>query len=271
MTVTVESGVEIYFEVAGDGEPVLLICGFAADSTFWAGVLPLLAGRHRVVTLDPRGAGRSSTPAGSYGLSASGEDVLAVLRAAGIPRAHIVGHSLGAGVAQWLAWQHPEVVSTLVLFNAASRLGVHGRLALTAAGHFYDTDPAPIRLLAEALYPWLFSRAYLEADDNLALLLNASLQHPYPQSRAGYEGQLQVLLEMDTRPWLPHIAAPTLVVAAEHDVLLPSDEAALLTRCIPGARLVTVAGAGHCAPVEQPRSCAELIVGHVALTPARGG
>ncbi len=76
---------------------------------------------------------------------------------------------------------------------------------------------------------------------------------------------------MDTRFWLSHISAPTLVVAAEHDLLLPREEAALLAGAIPGARLITVSSAGHCAPVEQPESCAALIVGHVALTPTRAG
>ncbi|MCW2631466.1 MAG: alpha/beta hydrolase fold protein [Pseudonocardia sp.] len=264
MAVTVRDGVELHYEVTGDGAPTLLISGFAADATFWAGMVPQLAERHRVVTFDPRGSGRSSAPDHPYDLDKLGEDALAVLAAAGITRAHIVGHSLGAGVAQWLACHRPELVSTLVLASAATRLRAHGRLALTAAGHFYDTDPAPIQRLAESLYPWMFSQAFLEDADNLGLLLRASLQHPFPQSRAGYLGQLAALLSMDTTPWLPRITAPTLVLIAQHDLLLPMEDTVSLALTIPGAQAVSIPGAGHCTPIERPELCSALTLGHLA-------
>ena len=125
--VVVSDGVELHYAVPGAGEPIVLLSGFAADSTFWAGMLPALAACRTVVTFDPRGSGRSSSPDSAYSVSVLGGDVLAVLRAAGLGSAHVVGHSMGAGVAQWLARHHPDAVSTLVLFNAAARLGTPGR------------------------------------------------------------------------------------------------------------------------------------------------
>jgi pimeloyl-ACP methyl ester carboxylesterase len=98
--ISVSDGVELHYAVSGAGEPIVLLSGFAADSTFWAGMLPALTAHHSVVTFDPRGSGRSSSPDSAYSVSVLGGDVLAVLRAAGFGPAHVVGHSMGAGVAQ---------------------------------------------------------------------------------------------------------------------------------------------------------------------------
>jgi pimeloyl-ACP methyl ester carboxylesterase len=109
--------------------------------------------------------------------------------------------------------------------------------------------------------------AFLEHGDNLALLLRASLDYPFPQSQTGYVRQLEALMGMDARPWLEQIDTACLVVAAEHDALLPPEESARLA--VPGADYVVVAGSGHCAPVERPMLCSSLVLGHLARAGAR--
>lgn len=262
-TITTDDQVELYYEVAGDGQPLLLLSGFAADRTFWTGLLPALVRRHTVVTMDGRGVGRSSVPDVRYQTDQLAEDVLAVLQAAEIGSAHVVGHSLGSAVAQQLAHAHREAVRSLVLFNPFLRASTPVRLALSAAAHFYDTDPAPIANLAEALFPWLFSRRFLETGDNLATMLRLSLQNPYPQPRAGYVRQLEALLGFDSAAWIGDVDTPTLIVAAERDLLTPPEDAAALAEQIPGAELVVVPGSGHAAPVERPELCAALVLGHL--------
>jgi 3-oxoadipate enol-lactonase len=264
-------GVIVYYEVMGEGDSVVLLPGLAADHTFWTGMVPTLASRHRVLTLDIRGAGRSDAPDRPYDMHVLARDVVAVFDASDVPNAHVIGHSMGAAVAQQLAREQPDIVRSLVLFNAFARLTTQARLALRAAGRFYATEPHPIEALATSLFPWLYSRRFLDSGNMLATLMQQSASYPYPQPRAGYERQLEALLAFDSTSWLGDIVAPTFVAAAEHDLLTPPDAVAALASRLAHASLVTIPGAGHCAPVEQPALCAALVLGFLEVSRTAAG
>ena len=106
---------ELHYQIAGKGDPVLLIMGLGMASTAWWRTVPVLAKRLRVITFDNRGAGRSDAPRGPYTLRQLAADAVAVLDAAGEERAHVYGFSLGGMIAQELALRHPERVNKLVL------------------------------------------------------------------------------------------------------------------------------------------------------------
>ena len=120
-------GAQLHYEIAGKGDPVLLIMGLGMASTAWWRTVPVLAKRLRVITFDNRGAGRSDAPRGPYTLAQLAADAVAVLDAAGEERAHVYGFSLGGMIAQELALRHPERVSKLVL-GATTPGGRHHEL-----------------------------------------------------------------------------------------------------------------------------------------------
>ena len=120
-------GAQLHYEIAGKGDPVLLIMGLGMASTAWWRTVPVLAKRLRVITFDNRGAGRSDAPRGPYTLRQLAADAVAVLDAAGEERAHVYGFSLGGMIAQELALRHPERVSKLVL-GATTPGGRHHEL-----------------------------------------------------------------------------------------------------------------------------------------------
>ena len=140
-----EAGVRLRFRDLGRGEPVLLLHGYSGRLEDWAGVADSLARDHRVVILDQRGFGESSkfSEPARYG-SAMADDVVRLLDALGIERAHLVGHSLGALVAANVAVRHPGRVSTAALI----------------AGAFYPDSAAAAREVA----PWV---ANLERGEGL--------------------------------------------------------------------------------------------------------
>jgi pimeloyl-ACP methyl ester carboxylesterase len=110
------NGAELYVEVHGDGDPVLLLHGWPDDGGLWRNQVPALTeAGFRVIVPDQRGFGRSSRPDGkdSYHLLNAVMDVAAVLDAAGAPAAHVVGHDWGAAVAWLTAMFQPERVRTL--------------------------------------------------------------------------------------------------------------------------------------------------------------
>src|SRR4051794_14269215 len=105
----------LHFETSGDGPAVLLIMGLGLPGDAWWRTVPVLARSLRVVTFDNRGCGRSERPAGGLTLAGMAADAVSVLDAAGIPRAHVYGISMGGMIAQELALRHPGRVDGLVL------------------------------------------------------------------------------------------------------------------------------------------------------------
>src|SRR3954453_17728474 len=99
-------GTRLYWEEAGSGDPVLLIMGLGMNATGWWRTIPVLAERFRVLAFDNRGVGRSDRPPGPYSVPQLADDAVAVLEAAGEPRAHVYGISLGGMIAQEVVLRH---------------------------------------------------------------------------------------------------------------------------------------------------------------------
>ena len=113
-------GARIYWEEQGQGVPILLIRGLGWTAAMWYRTAPILAAQYRTVAFDNRGVGRSDIPPGPYPILLMASDAAAVLDAAGIPRAHILGVSMGGMIAQEFALQYPERVESLILGSTAA-------------------------------------------------------------------------------------------------------------------------------------------------------
>ena len=109
------NGFRLYYEIEGDGEPVVLIPGFASGRETWAMQTPSLSRNFRVITFDPRGVSESDKPEGPQSIGLLADDVAHLLQALGISRAHIVGASFGGFVAQEFALRYPFMTRKLVL------------------------------------------------------------------------------------------------------------------------------------------------------------
>src|SRR5271157_4660058 len=100
-------GTKIYWDEQGNGAPVLLIMGLGYTSAMWLRTRPAMAQRYRTIAFDNRGVGLSDVPPGPYSIAAMASDAVAVLDAAGVPSAHILGVSMGGMIAQEFALQYP--------------------------------------------------------------------------------------------------------------------------------------------------------------------
>jgi pimeloyl-ACP methyl ester carboxylesterase len=118
MPVVQANGIDINYEVQGEGEPMVLIPYLAADQACYAFQVAEYAKHYTCYSMDPRGAGLSSKPEGEYTTELMADDVAAFMQAAGVGRAHIFGVSLGASIGMWLTAKYPEAVKTLSLHSA---------------------------------------------------------------------------------------------------------------------------------------------------------
>src|SRR6266498_1920452 len=149
---------QLYWADSGRGEPLLLVQGLGYPSDMWYRWLPDLTQRYRVLRFDNRGVGRTGVPPGPYTIEQMADDALAVLDAAGVERAHVVGASLGGMVAQELALAAPDRVDRLVL--ACTTPGGPGSfpmpartVALFAKAALLEPHDALRRFVVNALSP----------------------------------------------------------------------------------------------------------------------
>jgi pimeloyl-ACP methyl ester carboxylesterase len=240
------NGARLYYEVYGEGEPLLLIMGLGANHLSWAAQVPVYAREFQVIVFDNRGTGQSDFPEGvDYTIPLLADDAAALLDALGVDAAHVYGVSMGGMIAQEMALRHPEKVRSLIL-GATSPGGPHAVPPDTQVLRaLIDQGAAIDRVVSPALLEVLFSPAYLAGHvSELREKFQRLADYPATSPEA-YAAQLRAAARHDTYDRLPDIAAPTLVLHGTDDPLLPVGNARILAERIPGAKLVLLEGARH--------------------------
>ena len=266
------AGVRIYWEEDGQEaqerqegqdaqerprEAVLLIMGLGATLEWWNRLRPLLASRFRTILFDNRGVGRSDVPPGPYAIPVMADDASAVLDAAGVAAAHVVGFSMGGYIAQELVLRHPARVRSLVL--GCTSCG--GRDAVLAAPEVREALAARTNMSREeamwSMAPYTFDASTPREviAEEFARRLRTTVGDD------GFFAQLEAI-----RKWagslgrLGGVSVPTLVIHGETDALVPPDNARILARAIPQATLVMLPRASHIFMTDQFEPASQAIL-----------
>ena len=237
------NGVSIFYEVAGEGPPLVLLHANPFDHAMWLYQIAHFSQRYTVLAPDLRGYGRSEKPETPFTFADMATDVLGVVRDRGFPHVALIGCSIGATLALSLALDHPDLVRALVLVGGeAGNPPVFARLADDyAARPLADQRRAHMRMIADPD----FSRSALGA-----YLLDAALESTPALSRGTIAQIFRARTAVDLRARLGEVAVPTLVVNGATDVSLESGR--YTAERIPGAAHRIIPGAGHLCCLENP-------------------
>ncbi len=227
-----------------DAPALLLLNALGTTADLWRGQADRLAAAFQVVRFDTRGHGASDAPPGPYTLDRLGRDALAVLDAAGAPRAHVCGVSLGGQTALWLALHAPERVAGVVAANTAARIGD----SALWNRRIRDAETLGLPALAGPAVARWFTPRFRGADPETVDRFRAMLAGC---SAAGYAGCCAALRDADLRADVHRIASPTLVVVGAHDPATPPADGRAIRERVPGAELLAL-DAAHLANVERP-------------------
>ncbi|MCX4749992.1 alpha/beta hydrolase [Kitasatospora sp. NBC_01287] len=233
------NGLRTYYEVAGEGDPVVLLHGGGTTADSWYGQLPALAERYRVYAPERRGHGRTHDLPGPVSSELLAEDLAALLTELGTGPVHLVGWSAGGTVALRLALRRPELVRKLVLISSGvSRDG---------------GTAADLELVSEA---------------NTAMLESMFRPQYEPLSPDGPE-HFPVVFAKWLAMWrtepdigfedLPGLTAPVLVMQGDDDGVRIEHSAAI-ARALPDAQLAVLPGTSHVAPLEKPELVSRLLL-----------
>jgi pimeloyl-ACP methyl ester carboxylesterase len=269
-------GHPVSYRMAGSGPAIVLIHGITSSSRTWERVVPALAKHHTVIAPDLLGHGESAKPRGDYSLGAYASGVRDLLVALDIPRATVVGHSLGGGIAMQLSYQFPERVERLVLVDSGG-LGREVNLMLRAA-----TLPG-----SEYVLPLLCATPLRDTARALSRALGAVGLKPGADLQGMAEG-FASLAAVDARRAFLHTARsiidltgqrvsardrlylaegmPTLIVWGERDPMIPVAHGRDAHAAMPGSRLEVFEDAGHFPFNDDPVRFAAVLGDFIATT-----
>ena len=237
------NGTEIWIERRGQGPDVLLIAGLGDPAEAWQPQLDGLSESYLLTAFDNRGVGRTPLPEGHLSASMMADDAAALLRTLEIPSAHVAGYSMGSAIAQELALRHPELVRSLVLVSTYARPDALWRSQLNFWRWLPEAAPSE-RAFFEGFFTWVYTpRAH--ADGTVDQLVEEALAFPHKQSLEAFQAQVDVCLAHDTVDRLAEIAAPTLVLSGELDIILQPRFGRSVAAEIPNARFDVMAGEAH--------------------------
>jgi len=258
----------IAYEVRGSGDPLLLVAGTGYPGATWPPeLLAPLAASHTVITFDHRGTGDSPASADRYSTRLFAADALAVLDALGLPAAHVVGHSMGGRVAQWMALDRPDRIRTLVL-------------AATGPGQFRDDRPVtrgiPVHTAAALIEhgyegymrrhiaDTFFTPEFVAAQgDRVDWLIRAFWEH-----RPALEEYLRHIVarqEHQTADRIGELRMPALVMIGDRDTHAAGtgrhdEQSAFLMEHLPRAKLNLVSGTAHGYFWQLPERSAQILL-----------
>jgi 3-oxoadipate enol-lactonase len=252
------SGARIFWHEIGQGDPIVLIMGLGCSSALWFRFAPRLARHFRVIMLDNRGVGQTEAPRGAtiHRVPDMARDVVRVLDAAGVDKAHVLGFSMGGMIAQQCAIDHATRLRSLTLLatNCGSPYAMLPSWEVQRL--LFDRRREKPEQSLRAMRPYVYARATSAdriAEDDAVRIASFPL-------RSSYDAQLYSLIYWTSYHELPRLRMPTLVMHGTEDLLIPSQNGRLLASRIPGARLVEFPDASHFAHSDQPDAVAKSVI-----------
>jgi pimeloyl-ACP methyl ester carboxylesterase/tetratricopeptide (TPR) repeat protein len=259
-SIALPTGVTLQYAEHGSqtGVPVIFLHGVSDSWQSFKHVLPLLPPTIRALALTARGHGDSSRPASGYSYRDMAEDVRAFMNAMELPAAVVVGHSMGASVAQRLAIDHPSRVAGLVLVGAFATMQRHAELQA-----FYEKDLVPLTDPIDPGFAREFQVSTLARElpaEQLDTFVRESQKMPARVWKETFKGFLDTpcfCRELNT------LTMPTLIVWGDRDAYTLRAQQDTLHSEIRGSRLLVYRGTGHAVHWEEPRRFVDDVVSFV--------
>jgi pimeloyl-ACP methyl ester carboxylesterase len=248
------NGVDLYYEMTGDGQPIVLIHGLGSSCRDWEMQIPFFSKHYRVISYDLRGHGRSQKPRGPYSMSLFAKDTVELIKSLGIAPVHVVGISLGGMIAFQLALDHPELIRSLVIVNSGSEVVVRTMQdRWNVFLRFAIVRLLGMRKMGEVLSKKLFPK---EAQADIQKLF---VERWAENDTRAYLDTLRAIVGWSVTDQIHKINVPTLVIAADGDYTPLSVKEAFVAQ-MPNAELTVIPNSRHATPVDSPVMFNEMVM-----------
>ena len=240
------NGIEINYEIAGDGPWVTLSHSLACNLHMWDDQMAVLTKKYKVLRFDTRGHGQSSAPPGPYTLEQMADDVKGLLDALGIRQTHWIGLSMGGMIGETFALKYPGIFRSMVLADTTSRRPPNADQMWSE--RIKVAQEQGMEALVESTLARWFTEPYRNArKDVMARIANDIRNTPV----AGFAGCCQAISKIDLLDRLQEIKCPVFIMVGEHDHGTPPEMARQIHQKLPGSDLLIIPSAAHISNIEQ--------------------
>ena len=236
------------YERQGTGEPLVLIPYLAADNACYAFQVADYAKQFTCISVDPRGAGETDKPAGTYSTQLFADDVAAFMQAIGIDRAHVSGLSLGAATGMWLAARHPQKVKSLSLHSGWTKTDPFLKVVVQGWQTLAKGLGSVTDMVIQGIFPWCFTPELYAAKPDYIDALAAFVRGRPAQPLEAFLRQSDAVIAHDAGSALAGIKAPTQITFGRHDVVTSTRFADSMKNGIVRSEMIVFEGCAH-API----------------------
>lgn len=240
----------IYYEIKGQGKPLIFINGFTNHLGMWDHFIPTLEHDFQILRFDNRGAGRSDTPHSSYSIDQMADDLVFLLDTLSIDKADMIGFAMGSVIIQSIALRYPNRLNQAIMISPFVRFPTNAYMQARNLAKLRDFG-IDFKLLVEKTLPWIYSSTFLTDPRCVQQAIEEFENTPYPQSSKGYHCQLEALYAYDATDQLDQITHPILLIAGDQDLYTPIHEAQLLKEKLQNVKLEILSGVGHMGYIER--------------------
>jgi pimeloyl-ACP methyl ester carboxylesterase len=246
--------IDLYYEIVGQGEPILFLHGLGSSTRDWEYQIEFFSKHYKVVTLDVRGHGRSDKPSGPYSIPLFAKDTAELIEALGIESTHVVGISMGGMIAFQLAVSTPSLVKSMVIVNAAPEFVIRSiKERLQLYQRQFIVRLLSMRKMGEVISQRLFPKL---GQEELRELFVERWAENDPKA---YLASMQAIVGWSVTEHLGSIKCPVLVLAADEDYTPVALKEAYVAKMV-DAELKVIKDSRHATPVEHPEKFNEAVM-----------
>lgn len=240
--------VELYYEIHGEGEPIIFSHGWMDNSSGWKSQIEFFSRKHKVVVYDQRGHGESDKPKKDYSIQTLSNDLFGLVKHLNLEKVTIIGHSMGGMTAQVFALDHPEKVSKLVLVGTTAKMAFSMRLQLWIMMNIF-----PYESFARGA---IDTKYYEPSDQVIKEAMDRALKTP---KYAAYECCIEFTKNYDIREKVSKIKAPTLIIVGEKDSVTPVEMSQFLNREIKDSKIHIMKNSKHMPMIDNSKRFDEIV------------
>lgn len=249
------NGVDTYYEVHGEGTPLVLIHGIGACHRLWKPQIEPFSKHMKVVTYDVRGHGRSSGSDERYSIRLFASDLKALLDVLGIEKSHLCGLSMGGLIAQQFALDYPQAADRLILAGTFCHLGFKGNLMI---GFYRALNRVVLMFMGMDRYAEMGAKGLFRKKEQEELR-RFYLEEVASISKQEFLKAIDATYAFDSLPMLRHVESPTLILNAEGEKR-ELQQTELMCREIKDCRKELIADTFHASNLEKPEEFNRLVL-----------
>ncbi len=253
MSKIVVNDIEMYYEISGQGEPLVLIHGLGSSTRDWEDFIPLLP-NFQIITLDLRGHGQTTKPKGPYSIKMFANDIITLLKHLDIDSAHVLGISLGGAIALQISVDYPDSVKSTTIINSTAEILLDSfKMKMEAFKRKLIVKLVGMKKMGEVLAPRLFIKP--EQEEQRQKLITRWAEN----DKKAYLSAMGALMGWSVMKDLPNIKCPALVVGSDGDYST-SEVKKEYTTLIPNAKFVEIQDARHAVTAEKPQELSKIVL-----------